>query len=274
LTIRLNRFLEETPSRKKTMPLPPPVGLLSVEDLTARAPGSSTIILSKVTFRLNPGTCLAVMGPSGSGKSSLARLLVGVWPSVSGSVRLDNVDVHSWDKDELGPHLGYLPQDIEILDGSIEDNICRFGPVDSVALERAIALVGLTEFVENLPHGLQTQIIDGGSMLSGGQRHRLGLARAIYGRPRLVVLDEPNANLDQEGTESLFRTVGDLTAAGSTVVIVTHKKDILQMVDRILILKDGSPQIFGPRDLVLDKLAGKEVKTITPAQAAKLHQKT
>lgn len=272
--LRLNKFLEETPSRKRTMPLPPPVGFLSVEDLTARAPGSSAIILSKVTFKLNPGACLAIMGPSGSGKSSLARLLVGVWPCVSGSVRLDNVDVHSWDKDELGPHLGYLPQDIELLDGSIEDNICRFGPVDSDALDRAIASVGLTEFVGNLPQGLQTKIIDGGSTLSGGQRQRLGIARAIYGIPRLVVLDEPNANLDYEGTEALYRTIGELSSAGSTVVIVTHKKDILPIVDRILILKDGRPQIFGPRDLVLDKLAGKEVKTITPAQAAKLHQKT
>lgn len=270
---RLDEFLSENPPPVSGMTLPPPKGVLHVDNLSARAPGTKAIILSNVTFSLKQGMCLAVMGPSGSGKSSLARMLVGVWPSMSGSIRLDDVDIFNWSKDELGAYLGYLPQDIELLEGSIAENICRFGELDEAQLQKAIELVGLTDFINNLPDKLATQVGEDGTVFSGGQRQRLGLARAIYGNPRFVVLDEPNANLDVEGNHALYKLLQHLKEAGTTVVVVTHKKDILKYSDRILVMKGGKPKIFGPRDQVLDKLAGKEVKTITAEQASKLTSK-
>ena len=270
---RLDEFLSENPPPVSGMTLPPPKGVLHVDNLSARAPGAKAIILSNVTFSLKQGMCLAVMGPSGSGKSSLARMLVGVWPSMSGSIRLDDVDIFNWSKDELGAYLGYLPQDIELLEGSIAENISRFGELDEAQLQKAIELVGLTDFINNLPDKLATQVGEDGTVISGGQRQRLGLARAIYGNPRFVVLDEPNANLDVEGNHALYKLLQHLKEAGATVVVVTHKKDILKYSDRILVMKGGKPKIFGPRDLVLDKLAGKEVKTITAEQASKLTSK-
>ena len=267
---RLDEFLSENPPPVSGMTLPPPKGVLHVDNLSARAPGAKAIILSNVTFSLKQGMCLAVMGPSGSGKSSLARMLVGVWPSMSGSIRLDDVDIFNWSKDELGAYLGYLPQDIELLEGSIAENISRFGELDEAQLQKAIELVGLTDFINNLPDKLATQVGEDGTVFSGGQRQRLGLARAIYGNPRFVVLDEPNANLDVEGNHALYKLLQHLKEAGTTVVVVTHKKDILKYSDRILVMKGGKPKIFGPRDLVLDKLAGRDVKSITPGQASKL----
>jgi ATP-binding cassette subfamily C exporter for protease/lipase len=197
-------------------------------------------------------------------------MLVGVWPSISGSIRLDDVDIFNWSKDELGAYLGYLPQDIEMLEGAISENICRFGEIDQARLQEAIELVGLTNFIDSLPDKLATQVGEDGTIFSGGQRQRLGLARAIYGNPRFVVLDEPNANLDVEGNHALLELLQHLKEAGTTVVIITHKKDILKYSDRILVMKGGKPKIFGPRDQVLDRLAGKEVKTITSEQASKL----
>jgi ATP-binding cassette subfamily C exporter for protease/lipase len=270
---RLDEFLSENPPPVSGMTLPPPKGVLHVDNLSARAPGAKAIILSNVTFSLKQGMCLAVMGPSGSGKSSLARMLVGVWPSMSGSIRLDDVDIFNWSKDELGAYLGYLPQDIELLEGSIAENISRFGELDEAQLQKAIELVGLTDFINNLPDKLATQVGEDGTVFSGGQRQRLGLARAIYGNPRFVVLDEPNANLDVEGNHALYKLLQHLKEACTTVVVVTHKKDILKYSDRILVMKGGKPKIFGPRDQVLDKLAGKEVKTITAEQASKLTSK-
>ena len=267
---RLDEFLSENPPPVSGMTLPPPKGVLHVDNLSARAPGAKAIILSNVTFSLKQGMCLVVMGPSGSGKSSLARMLVGVWPSMSGSIRLDDVDIFNWSKDELGAYLGYLPQDIELLEGSIAENISRFGELDEAQLQKAIELVGLTDFINNLPDKLATQVGQDGTVFSGGQRQRLGLARAIYGNPRFVVLDEPNANLDVEGNHALYKLLQHLKEAGTTVVVVTHKKDILKYSDRILVMKGGKPKIFGPRDLVLDKLAGRDVKSITPGQASKL----
>ena len=270
---RLDEFLSENPPQFSGMTLPPPMGVLHVDNLSARAPGAKAVILSNVTFSLKQGMCLAVMGPSGSGKSSLARMLVGVWPSMAGSIRLDDVDIFNWSKDELGAYLGYLPQDIELLEGTIAENICRFGEIDHTLLQEAIELVGLTEFIHGLPDKLATQVGEDGAVFSGGQRQRLGLARAIYGDPRFVVLDEPNANLDVEGNQALYKLLQHLKEAGTTVVVITHKKDILKYSDRILVMKGGKPKIFGPRDQVLDKLAGKEVKTITAEQASKLTSK-
>lgn len=271
--VRLDEFLSSNPASKVGMPLPPPRGNLNVASLTARAPGGKEIILTNVTFSLKAGMCLAVMGPSGSGKSSLARLLVGVWPGMSGSIRLDEAEVFNWNKDELGKYLGYLPQDIELLEGSIAENICRFGEINEQQLQAALELVGLSDFINSLPEKQATQVGDNGAVFSGGQRQRLGLARAIYGNPKLVVLDEPNANLDVEGNSALYKTLQYLKEIGTTVVVVTHKKDILKFTDRILVLKAGKPRIFGPRDLVLDKLAGKEVQPMASGQDSKLLSK-
>ena len=270
---RLDDFLSENPPPVSGMTLPPPKGVLHVDNISARAPGAKAIILSNVTFSLKQGMCLAVMGPSGSGKSSLARMLVGVWPSISGSIRLDDVDIFNWRKEELGAYLGYLPQDIELLEGSIAENIYRFGEIDEAQLQQAIELVGLTDFINSLPDKLATQVGEEGTNFSGGQRQRLGLARAIYGNPKFVVLDEPNANLDIEGNQALYKLLQHLKEVGTTVVVVTHKKDILKYSDRILVMKGGKPKIFGPRDQVLDQLAGKEVKTISADQASKLKAK-
>ena len=270
---RLDEFLLDNPPPVSGMTLPPPQGVLNVDNLSARAPGAKAIMLSNVTFSLKQGMCLAVMGPSGSGKSSLARMLVGVWPSMSGTIRLDDVDIFNWSKDELGAYLGYLPQGIELLEGSIAENISRFGELAEAQVQKAIELGGLTDFINNLPDKLATQVGEDGTVFSGGQRQRLGLARAIYGNPRFVVLDEPNANLDVEGNHALYKLLQHLKEAGTTVVVVTHKKDILKYSDRILVMKGGKPKIYGPRDQVLDKLAGKEVKTITAEQASKLTSK-
>ena len=270
---RLDEFLSENPEPIVAMKLPAPRGVLHVDNLNARAPGSKAIILSNVTFSLKQGMCLAVMGPSGSGKSSLARLLVGVWPSLSGSIRLDDVDIYSWSKDELGSYLGYLPQDIELLEGTIAENICRFGEIQQGKLNKAIELVGLSSFIDSLPDKFNTQVGEDGTVFSGGQRQRLGLARAIYGDPKFVVLDEPNANLDIQGTQALYKILLYLKEINTTVVVVTHKKDILKHADRMLVMKGGKPKIFGPRDLVLEKLAGKEVKSITADTASKITTK-
>lgn len=267
---RLDEFLSENPEPHAAMKLPAPRGVLHVDNLSARAPGSKAVILSSVTFSLKQGMCLAVMGPSGSGKSSLARMLVGVWPSLSGSIRLDDVDIYSWSKDELGCYLGYLPQDIELLEGTIAENICRFGEIHQDKLEKAIDLVGLSNFIDSLTDKLNTQVGEDGAVFSGGQRQRLGLARAIYGDPKFIVLDEPNANLDIQGTQALYKLLQYLKEIGTTVVVVTHKKDILKYSDRILVMKGGKPKIFGPRDLVLEKLAGKDVKSLTAEQASNL----
>lgn len=266
---RLGLFLSENPKKKETMELPPPTGLLEVEGLTARAPGSRRIVVNNIAFALKPGMSLGVMGPSGSGKSSLARVLVGVWAPEAGSVRLDKADVHAWDKTRLGPYVGYLPQDVELLEGTVAENIARFGDVDMSAVQLAASGVGLHDYILGLPDGYESMIEEGSHMFSGGQRQRLGLARAIYGAPKLVVLDEPNSSLDPEGEALLYSTIESLKASGSAVVVVTHRKGVVPYMDRLLIMKNGKPMITGPRDLVLDKLAGKEVKSVTAAPSNK-----
>jgi len=265
----LEDFLAENPEPKPRVMLPPPTGQLSVEELTARPPGSKSVVLSNISFDLKPGVTLGIMGPSGSGKSSLARLLVGVWVPAAGTVRLDGADIQAWDREQIGPRLGYLPQDIELFEGSVEDNIARFGRADRAMVMDAAQSVGLHEVIEALPEGYDTLIGADSGLLSGGQRQRVGLARAIYGRPSLVVLDEPNSNLDEEGVRALYATIDSLKELGTTVVIISHRKGILPYVDRLLILKSGRPKIYGPRDMVLDKLAGKDVPTISYQQAAK-----
>ena len=252
------------PSR---MSLPRPHGALQVADLIASAPGpNNPPILKGVTFGLAAGEIIGVIGPSAAGKSSLARVLVGVWPTLRGSVRLDGSDLSHWNPEELGCYIGYLPQDVELFSGTIAQNIARFQDIDTEQVILAARLAGCHEMIQHLTQGYNTPIGDGGQALSGGQRQRIGLARALYGRPSLVVLDEPNANLDAAGEEALLAAMHSLKAIKTTVVIVTHKINILAAVDKILIMADGGVQAFGEREAVLQRLVGPRVVSTTPAQ--------
>jgi ATP-binding cassette subfamily C exporter for protease/lipase len=251
---RLEDLLTKVPVKPEGMPLPPPKGTLTVEGVVAAAPGTQTPIIRGMNLVIPAGTTVAVIGPSASGKSSLARLMVGVWPTSSGKVRLDGADIHAWNKAELGPHIGYLPQDVELFEGSLADNIARFGEVDRAKVEAAARAVGLHELIMALPNGYGAEIGDEGCFLSGGQRQRVALARAIYGNPRFIVLDEPNSSLDEAGEQALVRTLLSLKSQGTTIVVVTHRPSILQAADRILLVVDGSAKTYGLRDDVLAAL--------------------
>lgn len=251
---RIESLLESYPDPGIVMQLPPPQGRLSVDGVIAAAPGSQLSILRGVSFSLAPGRALAVVGPSASGKSTLARLLVGIWPAFSGSVRLDGVDVFQWNKMELGPHIGYLPERIELFDGTLAENIARFGEIDAARVEHAARAVGLHENILALPDGYQSRIGEEGCFLSGGQRQRVGLARAVYGNPRYVVLDEPNSSLDAAGEHALLGTLAALKAGGTTVVFITHRTNLLAVADFMLVLSGGQAVAFGPRDEVLARL--------------------
>jgi ATP-binding cassette, subfamily C, bacterial exporter for protease/lipase len=252
---RLDQLLANVPPKPKAMALPPPRGFLAAEAVVAAAPGNNQPILRNVSFALQPGEVVAVVGPSASGKTTLARLLTGLWPAASGKVRLDGVDVYTWDKAELGPNVGYLPQDVELFDGTLAENIARFGEVETAKVHAAARAVGLHEFILALPQGYESPVGREGAMLSGGQRQRVGLARAIYGDPVFVVLDEPNSSLDDAGDAALSAAILQLKAQGTTFVIMTHRTSILPVVDKMLVLRDGQVQAFGPRDEVLAALA-------------------
>jgi len=254
---RLEALLAQVPVKPEAMPLPAPKGVLTVENLVAGAPGQQAAIVRGVQFGLNPGEVLAVVGPSASGKTTLARLLVGLWPAIGGKVRLDGADIHTWDKTELGPYLGYLPQGVELLDGTLAENIARFGDVDMVQVEAAARLVGLHDLIMSLPEGYNSPVGRDGAMLSGGQRQRVGLARALYGKPVFVVLDEPNSSLDEAGDLALANAIAALKQLGTTFVVMTHRTSVLGVADKMLIMRDGAQQAFGPRDEVLAALQQK-----------------
>lgn len=249
---RLDLFLATVPVETPGMALPPPTGALTVESLSAHPPGKpASLILRGIQFGLSGGQTLAVAGPSGCGKSTLARLLVGAWPPATGKVRLNGADVYSWNKDELGPHIGYLPQGVELLDGSIADNISRFSDADGTQVEAAARTVGLHEWIVSLPKGYDTPLGTDGAQLSGGQRQRIGLARALYGNPKLVVLDEPNSSLDEAGELALSNAIAVASAKGCTFVIVTHRTQILSVCSHLLVLNEGAQMMVGPRDEVI-----------------------
>jgi len=251
---RLNNLLQALPARQPGMSLPAPKGLLSVEAVTAAAPNSNVAIIRGASFVVPAGKVVAVVGPSASGKTTLARLIVGVWPAASGKVRLDGVDIFPWNKAELGPHIGYLPQDVELFDGTLAENIARFGPVDMARVEAAARAVGVHETIMALPQGYESAIGDDGCFLSGGQRQRVGLARAIFGNPHLLVLDEPNSSLDEAGEQALVQTLLALKAQGTTILVITHRTSVLQAVDLMLLLVEGQVKAYGPRDQVLAAL--------------------
>ena len=264
---RLDNFLGLAPPEQEKMPLPAPDGRLSVENVIAAAPGSTVPIVRGVSFALQPGETLMMIGPSAAGKTTLARLLMGIWPTASGKVRLDGADLHAWDKKELGPHLGYLPQNVELFDGTLAENIARFGDVDMDKVRAATTMVGLAAMVDALPDGYDTRIGDEGAILSGGQRQRVGLARAIYGDPNFVLLDEPNSSLDEAGEQALMNTLMSLKARNCTTIVITHRTSVLPAADKILMLRDGQVAAFGPRDEVLDALRQGNARRAVPAAA-------
>ena len=231
-----------------------PKGDVVLKDVVASAPGREKPILQGVSAIMPPGTVTVVLGASGSGKSTLARVLLGIWPHSRGEVLLDNQPILNWDRMELGPHIGYLPQDIELFDGTIAENIARAGQVVSDKVIAAADASGLHQMILRFPKGYDTPMGEAGGLLSGGQRQRIGLARALYGEPALVVLDEPNANLDDEGENALVRAVQGLKAKGKTVVLISHRPGIVGVADRLLILHQGAVQASGPRDGVLAAL--------------------
>lgn len=252
---RLGLLLAQVPVRAPTMPLPAPRGQLGVENLYAVAPGAPAPILKGLTLSLQPGEVLAVVGPSGSGKTTLARVLTGIWPAASGRVRLDGSDLAQLDKALQGPHLGYLPQGVELFDGTLADNIARFGTADPARVEAAAKAVGLHEAILALPQGYDSPVGSEGTALSGGIRQRIGLARALYGEPVFVVLDEPNSSLDEAGDAALSQAIRQRKQAGTSFVVMTHRSSVLAVADKLLVLQDGQARAFGPRDEVLAQLA-------------------
>ncbi|MEN0105120.1 MAG: type I secretion system permease/ATPase [Pseudomonas sp.] len=267
---RLVALLQAQPARENGMPLPAPTGVLSVEQLSAFAPGTRRQCLNAIGFALGAGQSLGVIGASGSGKSTLARLLVGAALPAAGKVRLDGADLQQWDKTQLGPHIGYLPQDVQLFAGSIAQNIARFGVVEAERVVEAARRAGVHELILRLPAGYDTLLGEGGAGLSGGQRQRIGLARALYGLPALVVLDEPNSNLDDEGERALLAAIAELKQHGCTVVLITHKSSLLAGVDNLLVLRAGLMQAFGPTARVTQELqrAAAPARTEAPRPAA------
>jgi len=263
---RIKNLYAEIGVEEPRMKLPPPAGNLSLENVIAAPPGTNKPIIKGMTFALQAGEVLGVVGPNAAGKSSLARILVGVWPVAGGSVRLDGSDLAHWDPAQLGPHLGYLPQDVELFSGTVAENIARQitapdGTVDEPSVIAAAQLAGCYDMIQQLPEGFNTEIGDGGSVLSGGQRQRIGLARALFGQPALVVLDEPNASLDTTGEAALVEAVKSFKTQSTTCVIITHKMNLLGVCDKILLMNAGTLQAFGDRDKVLAELSGPRVVT-------------
>ncbi|MBS6830955.1 MAG: type I secretion system permease/ATPase [Desulfovibrio sp.] len=241
------------PAAQEKMALPSPRGEVAVEGVSFAL--QDNVVLRDISFHLKPGTLLAVIGPSASGKSTLCRLLLGIWPPTAGKIRLDGADIASWESETLGAYMGYLPQDVDLFSGTVSENIARMGKVDPERVVRAAQLAGVHELILRLPGGYDTPIGDFGQGLSGGQRQRIGLARAVYGEPRVVVLDEPNSNLDEEGDMRLMQSLARLKQLGITVVLVAHKPQILAAVDEIMVLREGGILLYGPRATVMREMA-------------------
>jgi ATP-binding cassette, subfamily C, bacterial len=266
---RIRALLGLLPEESRKMELPAPQGAISVENIVAAAPGSREPILRGISFALRPGEILGLVGPSAAGKSSLARVLVGVWSAAVGKVRIDGADLSQWDADQLGRHIGYLPQDVELFSGTIAENISRFGNQDENKIITAAKMSGVHDMILTMPAGYNTQIGQGGHALSGGQRQRIGLARALYGAPAFIVLDEPNASLDSDGEAALISAVQEMRQQGCTLILITHKTNILAIVDKIMVLAAGQVQGYGTRDEIMSKLLGPRLAPVPAAMGTR-----
>lgn len=251
---RLNAILLQIPADSERMQLPDPKGNIQLENAVVVPPGSKTPALKGINVTIDSGDIVGIIGPSGAGKSTMARAVLGIWPTANGAIRLDGAEVFQWDREHLGGFIGYLPQDIELFEGTISENIARFGEIDSQKVVEAAKMADVHELILQLPEGYDTVIGAGGGTLSGGQRQRIGLARAIYGNPVLVVLDEPNSNLDDQGESALEKALMQLKQKNTTVLIITHRKNVLDKADKLLILKDGVLAAYGPKNQVLAHL--------------------
>ena len=265
---RLSTLLTSYPEDIERMSLPAPTGQLSVENITVIPPGSQIAAVRGLGFQIAAGESLGIIGPSAAGKTSLVRAILGVWPVRAGYIRLDGAEIGQWDRDELGPYVGYLPQDIELFDGTIASNICRFSNVDSDKIIHASKSAGIHEMILRLPEGYDTVINSNAGALSAGQRQKLGLARAIYNDPRLIILDEPNSNLDDQGERDLLTTLRRIKESGRTIIIITHRTPILALVDTILVMKDGVLANMGSKEEIMNALGASK------SNVARLQQKT
>ncbi len=260
---RVDKLLKEFPKNKEYMELPPPKGFLTLEGVYAKPPASEKYTLENINFSINKGDIVGIIGPSAAGKSTLARVILGVWPVQIGTVRMDGADISQWDREHLGRYIGYLPQDIELFAGTISENIARFRKVDAQKVIEAAQKAGVHEMILRLQEGYDTPIGTSGTVLSGGQRQRIGLARAIYDNPVFVVLDEPNSNLDEQGELALLKTVEELKKSGTTVVIITHRQNILKATNKIVLMNSGRIEKYG----ISDDILGNAAKQSQAAQA-------
>lgn len=265
---RLDKMLKTVPVEPDRMALPPPSGKLELEGLAVVPPGGRTPTVRGVSLAIEAGEVVAIVGPSGAGKSSLARAMVGVWPVIQGTVRIDGADITHWNAEALGPHLGYLPQEVELFAGSIAENIARFGEVDPHKVIAAAKVAGAHDLIQRLPEGYDTPVGESGRSLSGGQRQRVALARALYGSPSIIILDEPNASLDTEGEKALTEAIQWAKAQGRTVIVISHRMALLSQVDKVAVIVDGVLKKYGPPDQVLGAAqAQSNVSPLRPSQA-------
>lgn len=261
---RLTAVAGQHPEATPVLALPRPTGKFEADNIVLARQGGEHI-LKGISFHLEPGESMALIGQSAAGKTSLARILAGAWRPSGGRALLDGMDVAQWAAEDRGHHVGYLPQDIELFAGTVSENICRFAKLSPVIFDKVVKaaqLAGVHELIKGLPKGYLTEIGEAGAVLSGGQRQRIGLARALYGDPALVILDEPNSNLDRDGEEALISALGTIKAAGTTVILIAHRPNIMETVDKILVLNRGQQDLFGPRDYVFNELAAR-VRKVT-----------
>ena len=265
---RLNEMLLQIPADPERMKLPTPEGTFQFESAVVAPPGAKSAVLKGLTLTISKGDVVGVIGPSGAGKSTFARALLGIWPCNQGKIRLDGADVFTWDRNDLGPHIGYLPQDIELFEGTISENIARFGEIDPEKVVNAAKMADVHDLILHLPEGYDTMIGVTGGNLSGGQRQRVGLARALYGEPQIVVLDEPNSNLDEVGEAALGNAIQRLKQKGATVIVITHRNNVLTNVDKLLILNDGLVSVYGPKEQVIAHLQQQQAQAQAAQSAA------